>query len=106
MDSPRVALIRRLFEHMEKNDLARAAEELLDNSAEDVVFEPHASHGQEIRGHEELRRFWSQFSDGGMQLRAGAYSIAEDGDAVDVRRPHDRRDVIPVSERIVSDGRA
>jgi hypothetical protein len=82
LDSPRVALIRRLFEHMERNDLARAAEELLDNSAEDVVFEPHASHGQEIRGHEELRRFWSQFADEGMQLRAGAYSIAEDGDAV------------------------
>jgi hypothetical protein len=67
---------------MERNDLARAAEELLDNSAEDVVFEPHASHGQEIRGHEELRRFWSQFADEGMQLRAGAYSIAEEGDAV------------------------
>ena len=82
MDSPRVALIRRLFEHMEKNDLARAAEELLDNSTEDVVFEPHAAHGQEIRGHEELRRFWSQFADGGMQLRAGAYSIAEEGDTV------------------------
>ena len=82
MDSPRVALIRRLFEHMEKNDLARAAEELLDNSAEDVVFEPHAAHGQEIRGHEELRRFWSKFADGGMQLRAGAYSISEEGDTV------------------------
>lgn len=82
MDSPRVALIRRLFEHMEKNDLAGAAEELLDNSAEDVVFEPHASHGQQIRGHEELRRFWSEFADEGMQLRAGVYSISEEGDSV------------------------
>jgi ketosteroid isomerase-like protein len=82
LDSPRVALIRRLFEHMEKNDLARAAEELLDNSAEDVVFEPHAAHGLEIRGHEELRRFWSEFADEGMQLRAGVYSISEEGDTV------------------------
>ena len=50
MDSPRVALIRRLFDHMERNDLAAAAEELLRNSAEDVVFQPHASQGKEIRG--------------------------------------------------------
>ena len=34
LDSPRVALIRRLFEHMEKNELASAAEELLAHSAD------------------------------------------------------------------------
>jgi hypothetical protein len=67
---------------MEKNDLARATEELLDNSVEDVVFAPHAAHGREMRGHDELRRFWSEFEDEGMQMRAGAYSIAEDGDIV------------------------
>jgi ketosteroid isomerase-like protein len=82
VDSPRVALIRRLFDHMEKNDLAGAAEELLENSADDVVFEPHASHGREIRGHDELREFWSRFADEGLQLRAGAYSISEEGDVV------------------------
>ena len=67
---------------MEKNDLSRAAEELLAHSSEDVVFEPHAAHGQEIRGHEALRDFWSQFAEEGLQLRAGAYSISEDGDSV------------------------
>ena len=67
---------------MEKNDLARAAEELLEHSAEDVVFEPHAAQGREIRGHDELREFWSRFEDEGLQLRAGAYSIAEEGDSV------------------------
>jgi ketosteroid isomerase-like protein len=82
LDSPRVALIRKLFDYMEKDDLARAAEELLENSAEDVVFEPHAAHGEEIRGHEELRRFWATFVDEGRQIRAGAYSITEEGDAV------------------------
>jgi ketosteroid isomerase-like protein len=82
LDSPRVALIRRLFEYMEKNDLASAAEELLAHSVEDVVFEPHAAHGKEIRGHDELRRFWSEFAEEGVQLRAGVYSITEEGDSV------------------------
>jgi ketosteroid isomerase-like protein len=82
LDSPRVALIRKLFELMEKNDLARASEELLQHSAEDVVFEPHAAQGREIHGHDELREFWSRFAEEGLQLRAGAYSIAEDGDTV------------------------
>ena len=67
---------------MEKNDLPGAAEELLANSAEDVVFEPHASHGGEIRGHEALREFWTRFADEGLQLRAGVYSISEEGDDV------------------------
>jgi SnoaL-like domain len=67
---------------MEEDDLGRAAEELLANSVEDVVFEPHAAHGREIRGHEELRRFWAQFAGEGRQMRAGAYSIEEDGDRV------------------------
>jgi len=67
---------------MEKNDLSRAAEELLAHSAEDVVFQPHAAHGEQIHGHDALREFWSRFSDEGLQLRAGAYSISEDGDTV------------------------
>jgi ketosteroid isomerase-like protein len=82
MDSPRVALIRRLFDHMENNDIARAADELIANSVEDVVFEPHAAHGEEIRGHDALRQFWAGFADEGRQIRAGAYSISEEGDAV------------------------
>jgi hypothetical protein len=82
LDSPRIALIRRLFELMEKNDLRQATEELLEHSAEDVVFEPHAAHGREIRGHDELREFWSRFVDEGRQIRAGAYSIIEEGDSV------------------------
>jgi hypothetical protein len=81
LDSPRIALIRRLFRLME-NDLGRAADELIANSAEDVVFEPHTAHGREIRGHEALREFWSSFEDSGRQLRAGAYSITEDGETV------------------------
>jgi ketosteroid isomerase-like protein len=82
LDSPRVALIRRLFDYMETNDIARAAEELLEHSAEDVVFEPHAAHGQEIHGHDALRRFWANFAEEGRQMRAGAYSISEEGDSV------------------------
>ena len=82
MDSPRVALIRRLFDKVEKNDLAGAAEELIRNSAEDVVFQPHTADGEEIRGPDALRAFWSRFGDEGRQLRAGAYSISEEGDSV------------------------
>ena len=67
---------------MEKNDLVRATEELLAHSAEDVVFEPHAAHGHELRGHDELREFWSRFEEEGLQMRAGAYSIIEEGDSV------------------------
>jgi ketosteroid isomerase-like protein len=67
---------------MEKNDLASASEELLAHSADDVVFAPHASQGEEIRGHGALREFWSRFSEEGLQLRAGAYSITEEGDTV------------------------
>jgi ketosteroid isomerase-like protein len=67
---------------METEDLSRVAEELLANSVEDVVFEPHLAHGEEIRGHEALRRFWSDFEEGGLQMRAGAYSIVEQGDTV------------------------
>ena len=67
---------------MEKNDLANASEELLAHSAEDVVFEPHASRGEEIRGHGALREFWSRFAEEGLQIRAGAYSITEEGDSV------------------------
>ena len=67
---------------MESNELGRAAEELLAHSTEDVVFEPHAAHGREIHGHDELREFWSRFEREGRQLRAGAYSITEEGDSV------------------------
>jgi len=67
---------------MEKNDLPSAAEELLAHSTEDVVFQPHAAHGEEIRGHDALRKFWSRFEEEGLQLRAGAYSISEEGDTV------------------------
>ena len=67
---------------METSDLGRAAEELLANSVEEPVFEPHAAHGREIRGHDELREFWSEFESQGRQLRAGAYSMTEDGDTV------------------------
>jgi hypothetical protein len=67
---------------METEDLSRVAEELLANSVEEVVFEPHVAHGEEIRGHDALRRFWSDFEEGGLQMRAGAYSIVEEGDKV------------------------
>lgn len=67
---------------METEALSRVAEELLANSVEDVVFEPHVAHGEEIRGHDALRRFWSDFEEGGLQMRAGAYSIVEEGDTV------------------------
>jgi hypothetical protein len=82
LDSPRIALIRRLFEYMEQNEVALAAEELIQNSTEDVVLEPHVAHGRQIRGHDELREFWSTFADEGRQLRAGAYSISEEGDSI------------------------
>ena len=67
---------------MEKDDLAAAAEELIAHSAEDVVFQPHVSRGEEIRGHDELRKFWANFTEEGLPMRAGAYSIVEEGDAV------------------------
>ena len=82
MDSPRIALIRRLFEYLEQNEVTLAAEELIRHSTEDVVFEPHVAHGVEMRGHQQLREFWAKFADEGRQLRAGADSISEEGDTV------------------------
>jgi ketosteroid isomerase-like protein len=82
LDSPRVALIRRLFEHIERNDLQGSLDELLEHSAEDVVFEPHSARGQEIRGREALREFWARFAKEGRQIRAGVYSITEEGNTV------------------------
>ena len=82
MDSPRVALIRRLFEYLEQDDPRNAAEELLRHSVDDVVFEPHLAHGEEIRGHEALRQFWTRFVEEGLELRAGVYSITEEDDTV------------------------
>ena len=82
MDSPRIALIRRLFELTETDDVATATEELLRHSAEDVVFYPHVAHGKAVRGHEALRDFWSRFADEGREIRAGVYSITEEGDTV------------------------
>lgn len=67
---------------MEKNDLAAASEELLAHSADDVVFEPHAAHGRLIHGKEEMRRFWADITEEGVQVRAGAYSITEEDDTV------------------------
>jgi ketosteroid isomerase-like protein len=67
---------------METNNLARASEELLAHSAEDVVFEPHAAQGRVLEGREELRAFWAGLADEGVQVRAGAYSITEEGDSV------------------------
>jgi hypothetical protein len=82
LDSPRLALVRRLFEFMEQNDVDGAVEHLLQHSAEDVVFQPYVAHGEEIRGHGPLREFWSRFAEEGLQIRAGAYSISEEGDSV------------------------
>jgi SnoaL-like domain len=82
LDSPRIALIRRLFEYLEQNEVALAAEELIRHSTEDVEFEPYVAHGRAMRGHEQLREFWSNFADEGRQLRAGAYSMTEEGDTV------------------------
>jgi hypothetical protein len=67
---------------MEHDDVTTAAEQLLEHCSEDVVFEPHSAHGQVIRGHDELRRFWARFAEEGVQMRAGAYSMTEEGDAV------------------------
>jgi ketosteroid isomerase-like protein len=67
---------------METSSFAQALEELLAHSAEDVVFEPHAAHGRVIHGKDELRRFWEDFTDEGLQMRAGAYSVTEEGDSV------------------------
>jgi len=67
---------------METNDIARASEELLAHSADDVVFEPLAAHGRVLEGREELRSFWQSFEGEGAQIRAGAYSVTEDGDLV------------------------
>jgi len=82
LDSPRIALIRRLFEYMEQDELALAAEELLRNAVDEVVLEPHVAHGRQLHGHEEVREFWTDFAGQGRQLRAGVYSIAEEGDSV------------------------
>ena len=82
LDSPRVQLIQTLFELMETDSIARAAEELLAHSAEDVVFEPLSSHGRVLTGPDELRDFWESFGDNGSQVRAGAYSFTEEGDSV------------------------
>jgi ketosteroid isomerase-like protein len=82
LDSPRVALVRRLFELTETDDVATATEELLRHSAEDVVFYPQVAHGQAVRGHDALREFWSRFADEGREIRAGVYSITEEGDTV------------------------
>ena len=82
MDSPRVALVRRLFELAEHDDVETATEELLRHSAEDVVFYPQPAHGRAVHGHDALREFWSSFAEGGRQIRAGAYSIVEEADTV------------------------
>jgi SnoaL-like protein len=67
---------------METQSLASASEELLAHCADEVVFEPHAAQGKVIRGQEELRRFWESFEGDGNQMRAGAYSMSEEGDSV------------------------
>jgi ketosteroid isomerase-like protein len=67
---------------METGDLVRASEELLANCADDVVFEPQTAQGRLIHGREELRRFWEDFTGEGAQIRAGAYSVTEEGDSV------------------------
>jgi ketosteroid isomerase-like protein len=82
LDSPRVQLIRQLFELLETNDIVRASEELLAHSAEDVVFEPHSAQGRVLKGRDELRGFWESFEGEGAQIRAGAYSVTEEGDSV------------------------
>jgi hypothetical protein len=67
---------------METNDIVRASEELLAHSADEAVFEPHLSHGRVLQGREELRSFWEGLEGGGAQIRAGAYSVIEEGDSV------------------------
>ncbi len=81
LDSPRVQLIRKLFELIETNNIARASEELLAHSADEAVFEPHSSHGRVLQGR-ELRSFWEDLEGDGAQIRAGAYSVTEEGDSV------------------------
>ena len=80
---------------METSNLARASEELLAHCADDVVFEPHVAQGAVIHGKEGLRSFWERFAEDGVELRAGAYSITEEGDSVVVtgwvRTMRDRR---------------
>jgi ketosteroid isomerase-like protein len=67
---------------METSNIARASEELLAHSAEDVVFEPGVAQGRVLKGREELRSFWESFEGEGAQIRAGAYSVTEEGDSV------------------------
>jgi hypothetical protein len=67
---------------METNDIARASEELLAHSVEDVVLEPHSAHGRVLKGRDELLGFWESFEGEGAQVRAGAYSVTEEGDSV------------------------
>ena len=82
-DSPRRrALIRRLFELMETRARPRDAEELIANSAEDVVFQPPPGLKRRSAATTSWRKFWADFAEEGLQMRAGAYAISEEGDAV------------------------
>jgi hypothetical protein len=67
---------------METNNIARATEELLAHSADEVVVEPHLSHGRVLQGREELLSFSEGLEGDGAQIRAGAYSFTEEGDSV------------------------
>jgi hypothetical protein len=82
LDSPRVQLIRKLFELIETNGIVRASEELLAHSVDEAVFEPLSSHGRVLQGPEELRSFWEGLEGDGAKIRAGAYSFTEEGDSV------------------------
>ena len=35
-----------------------------------------------LEGRDELRSFWESFEGGGSEMRAGAYSVTEEGDSV------------------------
>jgi hypothetical protein len=86
LDSPRVQLIRRLFDLMEANYLVGASEELLAHCADGRRVRAARGPGPGVRGQEELRRFWAGFADDGVQMRAGAYSVTEEDDSVVVTR--------------------
>ena len=46
------------------------------------MFYPHAARGRAVRGHDAFREFWMSLAEEGREIRAGAYSITEEGDTV------------------------
>jgi ketosteroid isomerase-like protein len=81
-DSTQLHMIKEAFRASVDDGFEAGLETLLGSAHEDCEFRPYIGNDQVIRGHDEIRRYYSEVIASGAHMRLNPTSFHEDGDHI------------------------